>query len=227
MKGRGANGLRPAAAAAARRFGGASTATAFGVQPSCAALPSRDGAGERRVAAALPATGYGWRTESRAGFGWGIFRDGGCRQCRLPDPAPLDGVGVVITGRHVGGLLAIVARVKPIAVIVAVESSRHSFRRRLPGWAATAGTGAPARNLGGRVHARSGANRDNGKADGNRLGGGAPDRETSPVASANDPPPNTDERPLTVARKATANGRRAARRKAPRRSLQAARAKRP
>lgn len=87
--------------------------------------------------------------------GGGIFRDGGCRQCRLPDPAPLDGVGVVITGRHVGGLLAIVARVKPIAVIVAVESSRHSFRRWLPGWATTAGTGAPARNLGGRVHARS------------------------------------------------------------------------
>jgi len=57
VKGRGANGLRPAAAPAARMFGGVPTATAFRVQPSRPALPSRDGAGEQRTAPPLTVNG--------------------------------------------------------------------------------------------------------------------------------------------------------------------------
>ena len=215
MKGGGANGLRPAAAAAARSCGGAPAATAFRVQPSRATLPSRDGAGERRAVPALTATGCGRRMESRASSGRGYFWTGGCRQCGSPDPAALGGVGVVITGRHVGGLLAIVARVKPIAVIVAVESSRHSFRRRFPGWAATAGTGVPAGNLAaasthgpeptGTTEWRMGTSPAVARRIAKRL----------PSPSANDPPQTPAADPWRPARKAAANASRAARRKAP------------
>jgi hypothetical protein len=54
----------------------------------------------------------------------GIFRrPGGARAVRRTQ-RPLVCVGAVITRRHVGDLLAIVARVKPIAVIAGVESRR-------------------------------------------------------------------------------------------------------
>jgi hypothetical protein len=124
--------MGPAAVAVSRMPGGASTVTTFRVQPSCAALPGRDGAGGRRAAAALTVTGVAAQGVARR-FRVGVFFARRMPAMPLPDPAPLPGVGVVITGRHVGGLLAIVARVKPIAVIVAVESSRHSLRCRLPG----------------------------------------------------------------------------------------------
>src|SRR6266581_4661688 len=72
---------------------------------------------------------------SRSGIEWprpssaGYFRDDRWSRRRAPDPAPVVGVGVVIQHRHVGDLLAIVARVKPIAVIVGVESRRHHLDR--------------------------------------------------------------------------------------------------
>src|SRR6266571_4347135 len=112
---------------------------------------------------------------SRSGIEWprpssaGYFRDDRWSRRRAPDPAPVVGVGVVIQHRHVGDLLAIVARVKPIAVIVGVESRRH--HRRSPGWA-THGTAGSA----------PGSRKSRRASPPVRLGHGRPGKPNAPAA---------------------------------------------
>jgi hypothetical protein len=83
-------------------------------------------------------------------------------------PAPVAGVGAVITPRHVGDVLAIVARVKPIALIVGLESRRDLVdaggarpRSRRSGGRGPRNPGAGGPPVGGR-HRRGG--KPNGRA---------------------------------------------------------------